>query len=235
MTLTIALLYPDLLGTYGDSGNALVLERRARWRGIDVQLQRVSTADPIPKADLYLLGGGEDGPQVRAAALLRADGGLQRGLAEGAQVFAVCAGFQLLGHHFVDASGAATPGLSVLDVETVRSAEQRAVGEVLATCTATALSALPTLTGFENHGGRTRLGAGVEALATVNHGVGNGFDGAEGAVTDQVVATYLHGPVLARNPALADALLERCLGRALEPLDDTTVDLLRADRLRLAP
>ena len=233
--IRIAVLYPDLLGTYGDGGNAQVLECRARWRGLEVAVAQVLAGDEVPDADLYLLGGGEDGPQARAADLLQRDRGLHRAVDRGATVFAVCAGYQILGHHFISSDGSATPGLGLLDVETVRTDERRAVGEVLAEVVAPGWTAVPTLTGFENHGGRTRLGAGVEPLAHVEYGVGNGEDATEGAVAGNVVATYLHGPVLARNPGLADALLERVVGVPLPPLNDERIERLREDRLALRP
>jgi CobQ-like glutamine amidotransferase family enzyme len=231
--LRICVLYPDLLGTYGDGGNGVVLARRAQWRGFEATLLQAPSSEPVPEADLYCLGGGEDGPQVRAAHELGLDGTLAGAARDGAVVLAVCAGYQVLGHRFPGPRGEAVPGLGLLDVVTERRGAPRAVGEVVAQVTATGLGArLGVLSGFENHGGRTVLGEGVEPLAAVQRGVGNDGSGSEGAKVDRTVATYLHGPVLARNPALADLLLSWALDvDQLEALDDRDVDLLRAERL----
>jgi CobQ-like glutamine amidotransferase family enzyme len=234
-TLRVVVVYPDLLGTYGDGGNGLVLARRAEWRGIAVELTESPSDLPLPDADLYCLGGGEDGPQARAAEALASDGTLAAAVGRGAVVLAVCAGFQIVGRSFPSAVGAPVAGLGLLDVTTARGVT-RAVGEVLADPepigTQGGGTRLPVLTGFENHAGRTTLGPTVHPLGAVGVGVGNG-GGTEGAVSGRVVGTYLHGPVLARNPALADLLLGWALddARPLEPLDDAREDALRAERL----
>jgi len=238
----IGVLYPDLLGTYGDGGNAVVLAQRLRWRNIGVELVTVAAGQRAPDScDLYVVGGGEDGPQTQAARDLAESRALHRAVDRGATILAVCAGMQILGSRFPDADGADRPGLGLLDCETVRVDRPRAVGELL---TAPASVADPrgadqpvdlgVLTGFENHAGRTVPGAEATTLATVEVGEGNG-DGTEGVVTGRIVGTYLHGPVLARNPSLADLLLGWVVGPdALTPLDDTDVERLRADRLRAA-
>jgi lipid II isoglutaminyl synthase (glutamine-hydrolysing) len=233
--LTVVVVYPDLLGTYGDGGNGLVLARRAAWRGVEVELVEADSGGALPVADLYCLGGGEDGPQVRAAEALATDGRLSKAVDVGAAVLAVCAGYQIVGRSFPDASGRARPGLGLLDVTTEKSNRRRAVGEVVAhpLSDGPAGGPLPTMTGFENHGGVTTLGPGAKPLSRVEVGVGNG-DGAEGAWSGRVVGTYLHGPVLARNPALADRLLSWVLGRTLDALDDHEEDALRAERLSAA-
>jgi CobQ-like glutamine amidotransferase family enzyme len=229
--LRVAVVYPDLLGTYGDGGNGLIVARRAEWRGHDVQLLQAPSDEALPEADVYCLGGGEDGPQVRAARSLIDDGTLQRRVAEGAVVLAVCAGFQVVGRTFPAADGEPHEGVGLLDVATAKGTGPRAVGEVVAD--SVGLEDLPELTGFENHGGRTTLGETTVPLGRVSTGVGNGDGGgAEGAVSGRVVGTYLHGPVLARNPALADVLLSWALGdEHLEPLDDTAAEDLRTERL----
>ena len=238
--LTVVVVYPDLLGTYGDGGNGLVLARRAEWRGVAARLVEAPSDEPLPVGDLYCLGGGEDGPQARAVTALEADGTLAAAVEGGAVVLAVCAGFQIVGRTFPSADGRPLHGLGILDIETVKGA-RRAVGEVLAQPGSIGTGGrggdpegprLPALTGFENHAGLTVRGPSVQPLATVEVGVGNG-DGTEGAVSGRVVGTYLHGPVLARNPALADLLLAWALGEdpPLEPLDDTEEDALRAERL----
>ena len=227
--LRVVVVYPDLLGTYGDGGNGLILARRAEWRGRDVELLQAASDGPLPEADLYCLGGGEDGPQVRAARTLIDDGTLARRVADGAVVLAVCAGFQIVGRTFPGAAGDPHEGLGLLDIDTAKGTGPRAVGEVL--LDPTAAEGLPPLTGFENHGGMTALDEGAVALGRVTAGVGNG-DGSEGAVRGRVIGTYMHGPVLARNPALADLLLAWALGEeTLEPLDDSASEQLREERL----
>ncbi|MGH9093499.1 MAG: glutamine amidotransferase [Acidimicrobiales bacterium] len=230
----MVVVHPDLLGTYGDGGNGVVLARRAAWRGLPVQLLEATSDRPLPEADLYCLGGGEDGPQVRAAETLRRDGTLARAVDRGATVLAVCAGYQIAGRTFPGADGRPRDGLGLLDVATAKGGGPRSVGEVLAEPVAPGPSGhtLPTMTGFENHGGTTALGPGATPLARVVAGVGNGGgDGTEGAWAGHVVGTYLHGPVLARNPALADLLLAWATGSAPAPLDDAEEQALRAERL----
>jgi CobQ-like glutamine amidotransferase family enzyme len=227
-TVRVVWVYPDLLSTYGDRGNMLILGRRARLRGLPVEELEVRSDERLPTtADIYLLGGGEDGPQTLAADRLLADHGLHQAVSRGAVVFAVCAGYQLMGHSFF-AKGRQYPGLGLLDITSDRG-PGRAVGELAGTVDP--LLGLPPLTGFENHGGRTQLGADAKPLATVTHGVGN--DGTtEGAWRGSVLGTYSHGPALARNPALADLLLRWATGADRLPrIDDTWPDLLRAERL----
>jgi len=249
--LTVAVVYPDLLGTYGDGGNGLILARRAQWRGIDARILAADSGSPLPTADLYCIGGGEDGPQVHAAEALLADGTMHRAVEHGAVVLGVCAGYQLLGHSFPDSADRPHAGLGLLDVTTRKGTGRRAGGELVATVAADAPrppggAALPRLTGFENHGGVTTVGPGARPLAQVVHGVGNGGgDGTEGAWSGRVLGSYLHGPLLARNTALADLLLAWALtppdgpdgrdgedGRAeLRPLDDHREAALRDERL----
>ncbi|HET6533301.1 MAG TPA: glutamine amidotransferase [Actinoplanes sp.] len=230
-TLRIVWIYPDLLSTYGDRGNLLILARRAAQRGIPVEALEVRSDRPLPaSADIYLIGGGEDGPQALAAQRLIADGGLHRAVNQGAAVLAVCAGYQLFGHSFF-AKGAECAGLDLLDLTSNRG-ETRAVGELRGDVDPRL--GLPPLTGFENHGGRTHLGPGVAPLARVTAGVGN--DGAtEGAWHGKILGTYSHGPALARNPGIADLLLRWAIGAdSLAPVDDTWADRLRAERLAAA-
>ncbi len=223
-------VYPDLLSTYGDRGNLLVLSRRARLRGIEVEAIEVNADQPVPQqGDLYLLGGGEDLPQILAANRLRADGGLAAAASHGSVVFAVCAGYQLLGRRFGGVAGEPVAGLGILDITSGRG-DRRGVGELVADVDP-ALS-VPRLTGFENHQGVTKLGSGARPLARVTMGVGNG-DGTEGAYAGKVLGTYMHGPALARNPGLADLLLGWVVGH-LAPLDpdaEEWASQLRAERL----
>jgi hypothetical protein len=228
--LRLVWVYPDLLSTYGDRGNLIVLERRARLRGIDVEPVFVNSDEPVPRdGDIYLLGGGEDLPQVLAARRLRADGGLAYAADRGAVVFAVCAGYQLLGTEFGGADGEPTAGLGILDLSSGRG-DRRAVGEIVADVDP--VLGVPELTGFENHQGVTRLGPDAVPLAQVSVGIGNG-DGTEGAHGGRVLGTYLHGPALVRNPGLADLLLGWVTGplRPLPPERDDLALRLRHERL----
>lgn len=247
--LTIGLVLPDVLGTYGDDGNALVLRQRARMRGVDAEILPVKLGESVPESlDLYCLGGGEDTAQILAAEHLIADGGLTRAAWAGRPILGVCAGLQVLGESF-RAGGRVIDGLGLIDATTV-ALQTRAIGEITSTPTRAGLTADLTepLTGFENHLGATLLGPGAEPLGRVTRGIGNCdvaasadvSDGtrqrfAEGAVQGSVIATYMHGPVLARNPQLADLLLARAMGVALgelEPLEIAVVDKLRLERLK---
>jgi lipid II isoglutaminyl synthase (glutamine-hydrolysing) len=223
-------VYPDLLSTYGDRGNMLVLRRRAELRGIGVEAIEVNSDQPVPRqGDIYLLGGGEDLPQILAAERLRADGGLVAAAEFGAVVFAVCAGYQVIGSRFGGVEGEPVAGLSILDISSGRG-QRRGVGEIRADVEPSL--GVPTLTGFENHQGVTQIGRAARPLARVRLGVGNG-DGTEGAYAGRVLGTYLHGPALARNPGLADLLLRWVTG-SLAPIDpeaEEWASRLRAERL----
>lgn len=231
-SLRLVWVYPDLLSTYGDRGNALVVERRARQRGLGVTRIDVRSDQAVPTSgDIYLIGGGEDRPQRLAAERLLHDGGLNRAAENGAIILGVCAGFQIMGHEFINDLGERQQGLGLLDAWTTRGEGARCVGDVLADVDPQL--GLPQLTGFENHQGVTHLGEGVQPLASVQVGRGNGTgDGTEGAWRETVLGTYLHGPVMARNPAVADLLLKLALDvNALPPADTTWYDALRAERI----
>ena len=229
----IALLYPELLGTYGDGGNAAVLAARLRWRGIESEVVEVTAGDPVPAGcQLYLMGVGEDFPQALAVRELESSDALPRAVDAGAAVLAVCAGYQVLGREFLGPDGAPHPGLGLLDCTTARGKGPRRVGEVVVEPGADL--GLPTLTGYENHAGVTTLGPGAQPLGNVVVGHGNDSgDHSEGIVAGHVLGTYLHGPVLARNPALADLLLSWVVG-PLAPLDDAETEALRAERMAAA-
>lgn len=228
----IVLVYQSLLGIYGDRGNADVLMKRLDWRGYDPVLTMAEVGQPLPPTgDIYLLGGSEDAAQVTAVRALRADGGLGRALDRGAVVFAVCAGFQILGTSFTVGADEVVEGLGLLEV-TTRRGPKRAVGEILSRWVGR-VGDDAWLTGFENHGGLTTLGPTTQPLARVQVGFGNG-DGTEGAVAGHVIGTYCHGPVLARNPALADWVLELAVGSTLARLDRPEIDELRRQRLHAA-
>ena len=224
--LRLVWIYPDLLSTYGDRGNVLVLERRARLRGLPVEVVEVNSDQAVPlDGHIYLMGGGEDLPQTLATRRLQADGGLHEAVGRGAVLFAVCAGYQMLGLEFGGADDQAVAGLGLLDIRSGRGAH-RAVGEIVAEVDP-ALN-VPRLTGFENHQGVTRVGPRSRPLARTALGIGNG-DGTEGAYAGRVLGTYLHGPALVRNPGLADLLLSWAAG-PLPPLPPQAEEL--AQRLR---
>lgn len=255
--LNIGLILPDVLGTYGDDGNALVLRQRARMRGMSAEIHPIHLGEPVPESlDVYTVGGGEDTAQVLAAEHLISDGGIARAVAAGRPVLAICAGLQVFGRSFTS-HGRTVEGLGLIDATTSQLAE-RMIGEIASTPAASAVTGEATaaqagggasaastggagltepLTGFANHMGATILGADAEPLGRLTRGTGNtdnhgaeaaGLSGedahrqtrAEGAVQGSVVATYMHGPVLARNPQLADWLLARAMGVALTELPE---------------
>jgi lipid II isoglutaminyl synthase (glutamine-hydrolysing) len=235
--IRVGVVYPWLLGTYGDRGNAEVLAWRLRRRGHAAEVVDIPAPQPVPGGlDAYMLGGGEDMNQGAAVKLLlgQEGHGLRVALAGGAPALAVCGSLQLLGEVYTDGAGRQVPGLRMLDLQTVAQGP-RCVGEVVARMPGGSL-----LTGFENHGGRTVLGAAAEPLAAVVRGNGNnGQDGTEGARRGNLFATYLHGPVLARNPELADAIAGAVLERrgapaSLDPIEDDPGEVLHNARLRAA-
>jgi CobQ-like glutamine amidotransferase family enzyme len=191
---------------------------------------RAPAGDALPDdCHLYVVGGGEDAAQATAARLLAVDEALERAVDRGAAVLAVCAGVQLLGREFTGSDGARHAGLGLLDVNS-SPLVRRAVGEVVADPVLAELE--QPLTGFENHGCGTVLGPRVQPLAQVRRGVGNGDEaGTEGVVQGRIVGTYLHGPVLARNPELADLLLSWVVPGPLAPLRLPVVEQLRARQL----
>jgi CobQ-like glutamine amidotransferase family enzyme len=236
--MKIVHLYPDLLSTYGDRGNVICLAQRAQWRGIDVAVEAVTRGDPFSAdADLIFIGGGQDRCQQLAAPDLLDKAPAIAGAADnGTVVFAVCGGYQLLGTSYKTAEGD-VPGLGLLDLWT-QAGTDRFIGNVAVRARVGEASGV--LVGFENHAGRTYLGPRAAPLGRVTNGRGNnGADGTEGAVQGTVIGTYLHGPVLARNAWLADALLSMALSRgghsaALAPLDDVFESGAHAHGLRLA-
>jgi lipid II isoglutaminyl synthase (glutamine-hydrolysing) len=228
--LTVALLFPDLLGTYGDSGNAVVLAQRLRWRGYGADVITVLSGDPVPAScEVYVVGGGEDLPQALAARQLgsRHSGPLRRAVDDGAAVLAVRAGTSFIGPDGVDAEG-----FGLLDCTTSRGTGPRAVGEIVVDPVPDLR--LPALTGYENHAGVTSVSMRTSVAGKVRRGVGNGDgSGTDGVWAGRVFGTYLHGPVLARNPALADRILGWVVGD-LDPLEDEEELALRAERLAAA-
>lgn len=238
-TLRVCALYPTLMNIYADRGNLLLLQRRCEWRGIGFELSASELGEPIDpqQADLFYVGGGQDRDQ-RLCALDLAEvkrEGLHAAAARGAALLAVCGGYQLLGHSY-ELGEETLPGVGLVDLRTVRVDGPRLIGNV-----AIEVELNPgetqVLAGFENHGGRTRLGPGAEPLGRVLRGHGNdGESGFEGVRQGNVVGTYLHGPLLPKNVWLADWLIARALGRQepLEPLDDTLEAAAHAEARRAA-
>ena len=235
-TLRVGALYPDLLNIYADRGNLLLLERRCAWRGIGFELAGAGLGDPLdPDAhDLLYIGGGQDRDQALCARDMvetKRDA-LHAAAGRGAVVFAVCGGYQLLGHGYA-MGGERLPGVGLVDLETVREEGPRLIGNV-----AIELDDGQVLAGFENHGGRTRLGADAKPLGRVLKGHGNdgrsGFEGVLGGPHDTVIGTYLHGPLLPKNAHFADWLTATALGIELAPLDDVLETAAHAAARRAA-
>ncbi|VBA62023.1 type 1 glutamine amidotransferase [Mycobacterium attenuatum] len=226
----IGLVLPDVMGTYGDGGNAVVLRQRLRLRDIAAEIVAITLADPVPESlDLYTLGGAEDYAQRLATKHLLQYPGLQHAAARGAPVLAICAAVQVLGQWYETSSGERVDGVGLLDA-TTSPQQARTIGELVSMPLLTGLT--QPLTGFENHRGGTVLGPAASPLGAVVKGAGNrAGDGFDGVVQGGVVATYMHGPCLARNPELADLLLSKVVGE-LAPLELPEVDLLRRERLR---
>jgi hypothetical protein len=216
----VCALYPELMNIYADRGNLLLLERRCTWRGIGFEVVAATLGDHVdPDAhDLFYLGGGQDRDQRLCAFDLvetKRDA-LHAAAGAGKLVLGVCGGYQLLGHSYV-LGDEEIPGVGLVDVRTAREEGRRLIGNV-----AIELADGRILAGFENHGGRTRLGPGEQPLGRVLKGFGNdGRSGHEGVRKGNVIGTYLHGPLLPKNSWFADWLIATALGLdALEPLDD---------------
>jgi CobQ-like glutamine amidotransferase family enzyme len=238
-TLRIAHLYPSLLNVAGDGGNVMAIVQRCAWRGIRTEVVEVEQGDTpdFTSFDLILFHGGQD---VEMDVVARDLGlkvpSLRDAADQGVLIFAVCAGLQLLGHRYVPSVGEPMEGAAILDLET-HGGNQRFMQHAAVEVTLNGQTG--TVVGFENHSGQTTLGPDARPFGQVVAGAGNnGRDGTEGAVRDNVFATYLHGPVLPKNPWLTDQLikvaLERRMGQPVElaPLDDTAED--RAHEVALA-
>jgi len=229
MRLTVGHLYPDYLNIYADRGNIAVLVRRGAWRGLEVEVVAIGLGDTVRAGahNLLYLGGGQDREQGLVAPDIAAKGpALAEAVDRGAAVLAVCGGYQLLGRFYRDRYGSELPGAGLLPLHTV-AGDRRMIGDVLLEC-----ELVPgeprTLAGFENHIGRTILDRGTQPLGRVVSGFGNdGTSGLEGARAGRVVGTYLHGPLLPRNPWFADWLLAQAVAHrtgdeppVFEPLHD---------------
>lgn len=275
--LSIGVLLPEVLGTYGDSGNAVVLSKRAEMYGVSAEIVHIGITDTIPSSlDIYTLGGGEDVAQTIASRRLKSEKGFYRAVHAGRPVLAICAAFQVLGEWYTNSRGEKTAGVGLLNAVTLPQGG-RAIGELVSVTRGLELGEKITtpLTGFENHGGATVLGSQAQPLGLVKAGIGNGRPGVaphldsgiskaarsqtaspvptdipsgyrayqdgkimEGAIQGSIIATYMHGPCLARNPLLADLLLSRAFGidiTELPPIPEIPgVKRLRRERLAAA-
>jgi lipid II isoglutaminyl synthase (glutamine-hydrolysing) len=226
--IVVGHLYPDYLNIYADRGNIAVLARRAAWRGHELEVRTVSVGDPVEAGehDLLYVGGGQDREQALVAEDLAAKADdVRAALASGAALLAVCGGYQLMGRSYRDLQGLELAGIGVFPLETV-AGDTRMIGDVLLECELEP-GVRRTLAGFENHAGRTKLDPGAEALGRVIAGFGNdGESGREGCRVGRALGTYLHGPLLPRNPWFADWVLAQALAHrlgeppALDPLPD---------------
>jgi lipid II isoglutaminyl synthase (glutamine-hydrolysing) len=234
MDLRIAFLYPELMNIYGDRGNVLALSRRAQWRGIDVEVDKVSVGDTIDPDyyDFYFFGGGQDKQQITVAHDLqgqKADA-LKEAVERGTVILSVCGGYQLLGKYYRPFDAEDLPGIGLFDAHS-EAGNTRYIGNVLVDCD---LPRVGTIVAFENHSGRTFLGPGCKPLGkSIIGGGNNGEDGTEGAIYRHAYGCYLHGSLLPKNPRLADLLLVQALQRRhgpvqLQPLDDTLESLAHA-------
>ncbi|AKG21167.1 type 1 glutamine amidotransferase [Calothrix sp. 336/3] len=253
LELTIGWLYPTLMSTYGDRGNVITIQRRSEWRGYKVKvlpLDQNSTPDDIKSVDVIVGGGAQDRQQeivMRDLQGAKADA-MGEMIENGTPGVFTCGSPQLLGHYYEPGMGQRIEGLGILDLVSVHPGEnvRRCIGNLVIEVTASRLAedlqammgTKPYLVGFENHGGRTRLGK-VEALGKVVYGLGNnGEDGTEGAFYQNAIATYSHGPLLPKNPHVADWLIQTALRRkyqqpiSLTPLDDTLENQARTAMLQ---
>jgi lipid II isoglutaminyl synthase (glutamine-hydrolysing) len=209
-TIRVLQLYPREMNIYGDWGNALVLQQRLKWHGYTPELLEYNVGDEFPEGvDIILGGGGQDSGQLVIQDDLQSRAGLLKGMAEdGTPMLLICGLYQLFGRFFKTRSGPVIPGIGVLDVET-HGTDERLIGNVKVTT-----AEFGEVLGYENHSGQTTLGPGVAPLGTVAKGTGNNSsDGQEGARYRNIVASYLHGSLLPKNPAIADFLIRTAVER----------------------
>lgn len=234
-TINIGWLYPDLMSTYGDRGNIIALTRRLEWRGIEVVVKPITVETSLSElrsSDLLFMGGAQDRQQtIVAQDLQKKKKVLSQMIEDNVPGLYICGGFQFLGNYYKEADGTIIEQLGVLDVHTENPGGKRLIGNIAVD--ATKLFGNKTiLVGFENHGGRTRLGVGVHPLGKVVKGYGsNAEDHTEGAIYKNSIGTYLHGPILPKNPILSDWLISKALERkykievSLPLLDDALAAL----------
>jgi CobQ-like glutamine amidotransferase family enzyme len=263
-SLTIGWLYPDLMNIYGDRGNIIVLQKRCEWRGIEVQISHIgveSTEKELAACDLLVMGGAQDSQQTIVAENLRKKKKtLSEMIENGVPGLYICGGFQYLGQYYKEADGMIIDQLGVLDIYTENPGGERLIGNIAIEVNPVILNDVKNLlvqedlstplrfevgskehqddkvifVGFENHGGRTRLGPDIKPLGKVLKGYGsNAEDGTEGAIYKNTIGTYFHGPILPKNPELADWLIGKALGKKykkevqLEKLDDSLAEIAR--------
>ncbi|MFZ5535338.1 MAG: type 1 glutamine amidotransferase [Patescibacteria group bacterium] len=225
--LRIAWLYPDLMSTYGDRGNVIALRKRCEWRNIPVEVVPVTLETATAKlasCDIVFMGGAQDRQQKLAGEdFIRRKGPIVKKMVEkGTPALFVCAAYQFVGRYYKPYQGDPIPGAGIWDLITEHPGDQakRLIGNTVAEIINPPELAGTTIVGFENHGGYTTLGAGMKPLAKVISGGGNnGSDGYEGATYKNSIGSYFHGPLLPKNPAIADWLLSKVVGQ-LAPLDD---------------
>ncbi|KUO71902.1 MAG: glutamine amidotransferase [Desulfosporosinus sp. BRH_c37] len=231
MELNICHLYPDLLDLYGDRGNILALAARCRWRGIEPVIQQASLGEALDfmRMDILFLGGGSDREQgLLVQDLMRREKELRSAIENGLVVLSICGGYQMLGRYYQMASGEKIQGLGIIDIWTVAGAK-RLIGNVVVEIEID--KSFRTLVGFENHSGKTYLGEGIRPLGKVLFGHGNNGDNREeGVHYRNVFGTYMHGPLLPKNPLFTDMLLELAMLRRgsntrLKELDDRLEEL----------
>ncbi len=233
-SLRIGWLYPDLMSTYGDRGNIIVLTKRCQWRGIETQVRPVTLETPVKtllSCDLIFMGGAQDRQQKLAGEdFLKRKGPVVKEMVEkGIPALFVCAAYQFVGHYYKPYQGESIPGAGIFDLYTEHPGDQakRLIGNIIAELVNPRELAGKTIVGFENHGGRTKLGSKMKPLARVKHGFGNsGEDGYEGAIYKNSIGSYFHGPLLPKNPHIADWLIQKALEQKyqqsifLKKLDD---------------
>lgn len=228
--LIIGWLYPELMSTYGDRGNIIVLQKRCNWRGIETEIKNINTEsslDDLTKCDLLMMGGAQDTQQeIVARDLTKRKTELSKMIEKGIPGLYICGGFQYLGQYYKTANGSKLSQLGILDMYTENPGRERLIGNI-AIDASELFGNSTVLVGFENHGGRTILGKNIKPLGKVIKGFGSNDQAKEeGAVYKNSIGTYLHGPILPKNPQLADYLIKKALeikyksSIKLSPLDD---------------
>ena len=247
-SLRIAWLYPDLMSTYGDRGNVIVLTKRCQWRAIATHVRPVTLETPVREleaCDLIFMGGAQDRQQKLAGEdFLKRKGPVVKKMVEdGTPALFVCAAYQFVGHFYKPYQGEKIPGAGIFDLYTEHPGDQakRLIGNVVAELLEPQELVGQTIVGFENHGGRTTLGPKLKPLARVKHGFGNnGQDDFEGAMYKNAIGSYFHGPFLTKNPTVADWLIVKALRQkygeeaSLPMLDDKMEEQARQASMKLA-
>ncbi len=233
MKLVIGWVYPRLMNVYGDRGNIIVLQKRCEWRDIEIEIKYLDAPldeKELETCDLLMMGGAQDQQQkIVSEDLKKKTNSLEEAIEKGIPGLYVCGAYQFLGKYYREADGTEIPGLGIFDVHTINPGKERLIGNLAAESEICGI-----LVGFENHGGRTYLGKDVKPLAIVLKGFGNNAeDSSEGAVYKNSIGTYMHGPILPKNPMLADWLLNKALEKKykkrvkLSPLDDSLEEKAR--------